>query len=175
MNVRSLVARYLLPRSAADPGQGNYEATKRQLPPVNHRSRLHNAPRSAPFTRPIRRDTLSESVSSASIAGSKKTLPTLKDVLRKSIVTLLAIVPPTDPFPALMVAVVVFPQIFGHLTDLGCQIVVIVCDFWLLSSHQQLGSVQETILVPLWTVAGLPSGAAEVAELCMTEASRRRF
>ena len=112
-----------------------------------------------------------EPVKAAASTGQNLALPTLVDVVRKSVVTLFTLVAAATRPPGRMLALVILHQI-GHLPS--HQICPLGMGHLLspdVSVYDDVGAVQQPSLVPLVTSAPLPNLAADIAELGATTTS----
>lgn len=101
-----------------------------------------------------------ESVSPAPVASQDSTLSALKNVLRKLLIALFALVWSASITPTVVCAVVAFSQVRSGLINLSLSGYP---DLSLAASDDLVRSGHQAIFVPLVTRTGLPAFPADVA------------
>lgn len=115
----------------------------------------------------------SQSIHPASPASSNMTLPTLEDVIRHRLGTLLATMLAFYFLPSLVIAVVLNSQALDYcrMLDLNRSLV----STYRSTLHYSICGIEEIDFVPLRTLTCLPRKSAPVAKLCATETAEQRL
>ena len=96
-------------------------------------------------------------------------MPTLEDIPWKVIITLFALIGPTNHLPALMCAIVTISEIFHRLLHLYHMFRAGHCILRLVTRQDLFRSSHKTGFIPLGAVTRLPALSADVAELSATK------
>ena len=106
----------------------------------------------------------SQPIPLASIASPGPAVPTLEDVPGKVVITLFALIGPTNHLPALVCAIVTVSEVLHRLLHLYHMFDGRHCILRLVTRHYLFRSSHKTGFIPLGAATCLPSLSANVAE-----------
>lgn len=100
----------------------------------------------------------------ASVTSPDPALPTLKDILRESMITLFALMGPSNPPPVLVQAIMAVAEILNRLLHLHLLFRGGQSDSRPVTRHDLFRSSHQAGFIPLVAGTGLPALSADVAE-----------